>query len=239
MTPTKTRTPDQLAAELAAPFPPQQVKWRKGARGMLLPYITAAAVIQRLNEVLGIDGWRDQYWLQANGSVVCQLRVRVGDHWISRQDVGSPSQQDATKGAYSDALKRTARKLGVGLYLVDLDRKTATENDKTSRRREVSPAPTEAANGQAAKPKMPQTGEELERRLADYDGKLASLGLCMDGDLLMHVSNAVAKAGHGLDVRQWNSRAIKLAVDVAMDYEAGLRAKATQRQGTGKEAKHA
>jgi hypothetical protein len=231
MIPTKTRTSEQVAIELAAPFPPQQVKWRKGARGMLLPYVTAAAVIQRLNECLGLDGWRDQYWLQANGSVVCQLRVRVGDHWISRQDVGSPSQQDATKGAYSDALKRAARKYGVGLYLVDLDRKTAPANGQTSRRREVLPAADESPKGDAAKAHtMPRTGEELERRLADYDGKLASLGLCMDGDLLLHVSGAVAKAGHGLDVRKWNAKAIKLAVDVAMDYEAGLRAKATHKQ---------
>jgi hypothetical protein len=72
---------------------------------------------------------------------------------------------------------------------------------------------------------MPKTGEELERRLADYDGRLAAQGLIMDGDLLLHVSNVLAEKGFGLDVRQWNARAIRLAVTAAMDYETGLRAK--------------
>jgi hypothetical protein len=258
-----TRTPDQVAAELAAPFAPDELRWRprnvSGSRALALPYVTTSSIITRLNAVLGLDGWKDAYWLQANGSVVCQLRIRVGDHWMSRQDVGSPSQQDATKGAYSDALKRAARKYGIGLYLTILGGQWLDYDPKTKQivgkpqlpqwavpsKKSKSAESADLPNGEPAKVHaMPKTGEELEARLAVFDDRLSQQGLCMSGDLLLHVSNAVAKAGHGLDVRTWNAKAIKLAVEVAMDYETGLRAKAARQQRTlnhisGKEARRA
>jgi len=45
------------------------------------------------DEVLGVDGWHDRYKVLTDGSVVCRLSLRLGDTWISKMDVGSPSEQ--------------------------------------------------------------------------------------------------------------------------------------------------
>jgi hypothetical protein len=43
----KVMTPLQIAAALAAPFADGEVKWRKGARGMMLPYVHSERVSTR------------------------------------------------------------------------------------------------------------------------------------------------------------------------------------------------
>jgi len=50
------------------------------------------------------------------GGVECTLTI-LG---ISHADVGTPSQSEELKGAYSDALKRAAVKFGIGSYLYEL-----------------------------------------------------------------------------------------------------------------------
>src|SRR5262249_13820499 len=59
-----------------------------------------------------------------DGSVMCRLRLKFGDQWITKTDVGSPSEQpdsgDRLKAAVSDALKRAAVKFGIGRYLYRL-----------------------------------------------------------------------------------------------------------------------
>src|SRR2546423_648228 len=71
-----------------------------------------------------LAGWQPAYDVLPDGSVVCTLRVRVGDEWCSPQDVGSPSAQpdggDRLKAAFSDSLKRAAVHLGIGRYLYNL-----------------------------------------------------------------------------------------------------------------------
>jgi Rad52/22 family double-strand break repair protein len=56
--------------------------------------------------------------------VVCKLHLRLGDEWITKMDVGGPSEQpdegDRRKAAFSDALKRAAVKFGLGRYLYRL-----------------------------------------------------------------------------------------------------------------------
>jgi hypothetical protein len=80
--------------------------------------------MNRLDRVLGVAGWRDHYQTLGNGAVRCILSIRFGDDWISKQDVGGPSDQedadDRIKAAFSSALKRTAVKFGVGRYLYSL-----------------------------------------------------------------------------------------------------------------------
>jgi hypothetical protein len=114
-----------VAALLAEPFPVSQLKWLpktiKGDKALALPYISAADVQNRLDKSVGIAGWRDDYDVLPCGAVVCTLSQLVGDAWIAKQDVGSPSEQpdehDRVKAAFSDALKRAAAKWGVARYL--------------------------------------------------------------------------------------------------------------------------
>src|SRR6185312_9684284 len=78
----------------------------------------------RLDEVLGVENWQDEYVLLPDGSVTCKLQLKIGDGWVSKMDVGSPSEQpdggDRLKAAFSDALKRAAVKFGIGRYLYRL-----------------------------------------------------------------------------------------------------------------------
>src|SRR5439155_23109595 len=129
----KEKHPDRTQVEaltnaLAEPFEPAEVRFKpavvSGNRAMALAYVDARVVQNRLDEVLGVDGWQDDYECLADGSVVCRLRLRMGGDWITKVDVGGPSEQpdggDRLKAAFSDALKRAAVKFGVGRYLYRL-----------------------------------------------------------------------------------------------------------------------
>jgi hypothetical protein len=113
---------------LAAPFAPDTIRFKPAVvtngRALALPYVDARAIQDRLDEVLGVAGWMDEYEPLPDGSVVCKLRCLLGDTWITKTDVGGPSEQpdggDRLKAAFSDALKRAAVKFGVGRYLYRL-----------------------------------------------------------------------------------------------------------------------
>lgn len=111
--------------KLADYFPASEIKWKaqsvKGNRCLAIAYLTSRVVMDRLDEVVGCENWRDDYTVLPNDSVVCRLEVFDGTQWIYKTDVGSPSEQpdegDRTKAAFSDALKRAAVKFGIGRYL--------------------------------------------------------------------------------------------------------------------------
>jgi len=119
---------ERIAAALAAPFDPREVKFKpqivKNNRALVMAYIDARLIQDRLDEVLGMENWQDRYDFLPDGSVVCHLRLRLGDRWVTKTDVGSPSEQpdsgDRVKAAVSDALKRAAVKFGIGRYLYRL-----------------------------------------------------------------------------------------------------------------------
>ena len=67
---------------------------------------------------------------------------------------------------------------------------------------------------------MPSTGEELHRRLREYDAKLAAAKRCGVGALLAHVAQAGAKEGYGDDIAAWTGPAIPFAVEVVKQFEA-------------------
>jgi hypothetical protein len=116
---------DTIARALAEPFRLAHLKWKprtvKGDRALAMPYLSASDVQNRLDKAVGIAGWRDDYEVLPCGAVVCTLSLLVGGTWISKLDVGSPSEQpdegDRVKAAFSDALKRAAAKWGIGRYL--------------------------------------------------------------------------------------------------------------------------
>lgn len=120
----------ELSLKLTAPFPPDAVHWKplsvKSNRALAAAYLDARAVMQRLDCVFGVGGWKDAYQLVNGGSVVCTLSVKVDGEWVDKTDVGSQSEQpddgDKMKAAFSDALKRAAIKLGIGRYLYKLPR---------------------------------------------------------------------------------------------------------------------
>src|SRR5262249_5433521 len=126
--PTEPNEIKRITQALAAHFDSGEVRFKpqlvKGNRAMAIAYIDARAIQDRLDEVLGVENWQDEYTPLDDGSVICKLRLKIGDEWVTKMDVGSPSEQpdggDRLKAAFSDALKRAAVKFGIGRYLYRL-----------------------------------------------------------------------------------------------------------------------
>lgn len=118
-----------LRAALAAPFDPADVKWKpqqiSGSRCMAIAYITARAVMDRLDDVVGPGEWQTSYRVVGDG-VTCVLSLRIDGEWVSHEDIGGesgqPDEGDRHKAAFSDALKRVAVRFGIGRYLYRLPR---------------------------------------------------------------------------------------------------------------------
>ena len=242
-----------LTQALAAPFDPKDVKFKpqvvQGNRALALGYVDARVIQDRLDEVLGVEGWQDEYECLPDGSVVCRLRLRLGDSWVTKVDVGGPSEQpdggDRMKAAFSDALKRAAVKFGVGRYLyrlpsqwVDYD-PVKRQFVRTpglppfalpKRRLAVAEAPESAPKslprrkaGATNDHRMPADGEELQQRLTDYESKLVDEGVCAKGELLRHIIEAGEKAGFGSDVATWDQAGITLAAKETRAFESLVR----------------
>jgi hypothetical protein len=121
-----------IYGRLAAPFPYTFSDTRGGVR---LKYVSGEQVVSRLNEVLGVGGWSfrilshaihteaDEVWMLG------ELVAQIGDNTVVRQQFGSQKLRRSRttgapldigfdlKGAATDALKKCASSLGVGLYL--------------------------------------------------------------------------------------------------------------------------
>ena len=141
---------------LRRPFPPELVKQREGQNGKMLSYLETHAVIERLNE--RCDAWSFEVVqhtvykvevvvvgkLTADGVI----KMAFGGSAITFNNAGKVvSLADDLKAAASDALKKCASLLGVGLELYAkksaAGRAPAPRNDSTAR------APARPAEGRA------------------------------------------------------------------------------------------
>ena len=141
---------------LFAPFDPSVISWRVGSsnkrsevkrtgdpkakatKGMALAYLDARAVMDRLDEVCGPEGWQCKY-THAGTKTVCDIgiciqppaysmggtagtpSVCIPREWAWKADGAGDSDIEAEKGALSDAFKRAAVRWGIGRYLYDLE----------------------------------------------------------------------------------------------------------------------
>jgi hypothetical protein len=125
---------------LSEPFP-KEVERQLKKGGASLTYIPISEVITRLNKVLGIDMWsysviscerdsRDPDFVVAHvrleatfvptndAPALTVIRDGIGGQKVKRTKGGDiVDLGDEMKGAVSDALKKAAQHLGVGLYL--------------------------------------------------------------------------------------------------------------------------
>jgi hypothetical protein len=140
---------EALTQALSVPFERKYVKFRPGAtsgnRALAIPYVDARVIQDRLDEVLGAVNWQDEYEFLPDGSVLCRLRLRLGGEWITKMDVGGPSEQpdegDRRKAAVSDALKRAAVKFGVGRYLYRLPQTWVDYDPQKKQLKNLPPLP--------------------------------------------------------------------------------------------------
>ena len=127
---------DKIMQALAAPFP-REVEKTLVKSGVSLTYIPVSEIITRLNEVLGIDLWSlniircerdviDPDYIVAHARLTWHpshdlpmvIRDGIGGQKIKRSKTGEIIDLgDEMKGAVSDALKKAAQSMGIGLYL--------------------------------------------------------------------------------------------------------------------------
>jgi len=139
-----------LLDKLKKPFSPSEIHWRVGSlskkkdKATALAYIDARNVMKRLDDVMGIENWKDEYvtepprtvrktkkgWNgnpdehyneQICGRVICKLSIRIDGEWITKCDGAGETNVEGEKGGISDAFKRAAVKFGIGRYLYYLD----------------------------------------------------------------------------------------------------------------------
>lgn len=128
----------EIQDALAAPFADSEIEWRigqktkDGKRASMLAYLDARAIMNRLDAVVGIGGWRDSY-RESHGpkpGVECCLELKIGDEWIGKCDAADQTDIESVKGGYSDALKRAAVKWGIGRYLYSIPVQWADLNER-------------------------------------------------------------------------------------------------------------
>ena len=128
--------------KLNEPFAASDIEWRvaragTGNRGIwcrVLCYITARAIQQRLDDVVGPENWRleEPRVIEVNGksAFACGLSIRTGtDEWTAKWDVAEPTQVEPVKGGWSSAVKRAGAAWGIGRYLYHLDETYADVKD--------------------------------------------------------------------------------------------------------------
>jgi len=127
----------KIYQQLAAPFPEhciQRTEGRLTGRGYDTSGIGYQHIANRLNEVLGVGGWRAHRTVnvkevvRSNGrpafEAICDITLELGE-WVggdfvvfaeSLADGGhlASSEADARKGAYTNAFKKAAAFFGVG-----------------------------------------------------------------------------------------------------------------------------
>ena len=140
--------PDAFAEQLAAPFGPAYLEWRIARCGVsngnvwgrCLPYLTARAVMDRLDQVCGSDRWQTEYREVAAG-VACGIGILVWDSdgtqilergWVWKWDgtghlevTKGLDAASAGKGDFSNALKRAGVQWGIGRYLYAISEQKA------------------------------------------------------------------------------------------------------------------
>lgn len=120
------KTVNELMELLQKPFKPDEIEWRVGStnqdksKGLALAYVTNRAIQQRLDDVFGIFGWKNEFREWKNTSQICGISVKVDNEWITKWDGADDSNMEATKGGLSDAMKRASYQWGIGRYLYKL-----------------------------------------------------------------------------------------------------------------------
>jgi hypothetical protein len=227
-----TEIPEDIFARLLAPFEEKEIKFKPavvtGGRALALPYVDARVVMDRLDDVVGIGNWQDDYEFLPDGSCICRLRLRINGEWIQKMDVGGESEQpdegDRRKAALSDALKRAAVKFGVARYLYRQEAQWADYDAQKKKfvgkpRLPASAQPQKPANRIAEKPPtkaaeaaLPATGQELYERLERFDRLGADKHYFRRGTMTTHVMDYAKRKLFPEEFARWEREHIADAV---------------------------
>ncbi len=208
--------------KLSAPFTDDQLEWRVQSSGLkngtpwalIIPYVDARAIMDRLDEVVGPDRWRDEYEhikgqvYDSEAKVIyetilgvkCTLRLLVDDFWVEKQDGSAETAIEAFKGGISKSFVRAAVKWGMGRDLYNtpptfaqfIDKKTATSKQAKIERKYFNWIPPLLNN-----PKPEPTPEATRAKSGGFTGPL--------GNKIAKSPHSCSLCGSGLVLRKDNS----------------------------------
>lgn len=164
------QTFEEAARDLRRPFTPEAIKHKVqatfGNAALIVPYIDARLVIERLNLVIP-QHWAAEY--RREGKLLwCDLTI----DGITRSDVGENYQG---KGLISDSLKRSAVHFGVAVSLYAIPKIVLEESDGHVKKKKVAKKDTLV---------LTPNGETRCRDL--YDAWLDTIGRKKFGEPLDH-----------------------------------------------------
>jgi hypothetical protein len=109
--------PEELKTKLKEPLPAGAVSPNPQKPG--LSAIKVIYVVERLNDVFGLSGWRvDNEVVETGRMVVVRATLVIPRYGIAIEQFGgndNPDRGDAYKGACTDALSKCASYLGIGM----------------------------------------------------------------------------------------------------------------------------
>jgi len=120
----------EMLRKLAAPFAVSAVKWRAALCGLnakgepfavVVPYVDARAIQDRLDQVVGAENWMAEYRQGANNGTMCKLSLRINGQFVSKEDGADLSEIEPIKGGISNSFRRAAVVWGIGRYLYSLN----------------------------------------------------------------------------------------------------------------------
>lgn len=164
--------------KLAARFDKHQTRKQAGTD---LTYLTGEQVVSRLNEVLGVTGWSFRVVREGvtdtEAWVLGELTSTIDGVMVTRQQYGNQelmrgqrATSDLFKSACTDAVKKAATTIGIGLYLYDQDERREVEAEMRQASRTPKPAVPSQQVGAAATvtgaPAVTPTTETVKERWA-------------------------------------------------------------------------
>lgn len=115
--------------KLSDPFPGEDIEWfitsttKDKQKGLAVPFITARAAQDRLDEVVGPNKWKNRFIEWKNGAQLCEILIFDDDtkEWIGKVDGSGDTDIEGIKGGLSASFKRSASVWGIGRYLYYLE----------------------------------------------------------------------------------------------------------------------
>jgi len=238
-----------LLARLSAPFPPAQISWRVGtvfqktgteSTALVLAYLDARDVMDRLDDVVGPANWQCRY-SHTEKKTVCDIGVKVDGEWVWKADGAGDTDVEADKGALSDAFKRAAVRWGIGRYLYGLgDTKAKVQRKSTeskfwyipdseiARLAKALPSPAKSSSvdqgkGDAGSPPLAEPSPEPITELPKSIGSPEELEILID--LFRRAQSALQLKALGIKYK----KDLAELEDIAVDDVARARAVYTDR----------
>lgn len=107
-------------------FPASDIEFRIGStnkektKALALAYVTNRAIQKRLDNVVGIGNWKNDYRQWRNDSQLCGISIKIDGEWVTKWDGAEDTQTEPIKGGLSDSMKRAAVQWGIGRYLYEV-----------------------------------------------------------------------------------------------------------------------